>query len=202
VNARRILALGALAVLAVPCASAQAGVRIGVGIGFPFCWPCCYPAYVAPAPVYYAPYPYYVVPAPVAVQSAPAPAPVQAAPKPVVAAPPQPVTATPALTPVSTSNAAPEEVMASVKMLSDPDEKVRFQAVTQLGRLKSAGAVDPLAATLTGDRSAAVREAAARALGLICDPRALPALQRAVLADSDHDVRRTAQFTVEIIQSR
>jgi HEAT repeat protein len=74
--------------------------------------------------------------------------------------------------------------------------------VLQLGRSKDPRAVDPLAATLAGDRSAMVREAAARALGLIGSPAALPALQNAAQVDSDHDVRRSAQFAVEVIQSR
>jgi HEAT repeat protein len=61
--------------------------------------------------------------------------------------------------------------------------------------------VDPLAATLAGDRSPAVRDAAARALGLIASPQALPALERAAQADADRDVRRSAQFAVEVIQA-
>jgi HEAT repeat protein len=59
-----------------------------------------------------------------------------------------------------------------------------------------------LAATLAGDRSPVVRESAARALGLIGSAQALPALQRAAQADSDRDVRRSAQFAVEVIQTR
>jgi HEAT repeat protein len=71
-----------------------------------------------------------------------------------------------------------------------------------LGRLKAERAVDPLAATLAGDRSPAVRDAAARALGLVGSPRGLTALKYAAQADSDRDVRHSAQFAVEIIQSR
>ena len=46
-----------------------------------------------------------------------------------------------------------------------------------------------------------VREAAARALGLIGDTATLPALQRAAQADDDHDVRHSAQFAAEVIRS-
>ncbi len=95
-----------------------------------------------------------------------------------------------------------DETSRYVGMLSDPDENVRLAAVTRLGRTRARRAVDPLSATLAGDRSHAVREAAARALGLIGDPRAMPALRRASTDDGDRDVRHTAQFAMEILQSR
>jgi HEAT repeat protein len=88
------------------------------------------------------------------------------------------------------------------RALADPEERVRLEAVTQLGRMKSVRMVDPLAATLAGDPSPAVREAAARALALIGSPSAMPALIRAAQVDQSHDVRRTAQFAIEIIQSK
>ena len=59
----------------------------------------------------------------------------------------------------------------------------------ELGRTKSERALDPLAATLAGDRSPVVRDAAARALGLIASPKALPALTHAAQADTDRDER-------------
>ena len=95
-----------------------------------------------------------------------------------------------------------QHISLSIRSLADSNEGVRLDAVTQLGHLKAHRAIDPLAATLSGDRSPAVREAAARALGLMRNPKGLPALQRAVQVDADHDVRRTAQFSIEIIQSR
>jgi HEAT repeat protein len=67
--------------------------------------------------------------------------------------------------------------------------------------MKSERAIDPLAATLAGDRSAAVREAAARALGLIGSAKALPALRAAALNDNDRDVRHSAEFAVEVVQT-
>ena len=57
-------------------------------------------------------------------------------------------------------------------------------------------------ATLNPTNSPPVREAAARALGLIGSPRALTALRYAAQADSDRDVRRSAQFSVEVINAR
>ncbi|HWY88953.1 MAG TPA: HEAT repeat domain-containing protein, partial [Gemmataceae bacterium] len=85
--------------------------------------------------------------------------------------------------------------------LTNPDEALRRESVMELGRMKNERALDPLAATLAGDRSANVRDAAARALGLIGSPRALTALIQAAQADNDRDVRHSAQFAVEIIRS-
>jgi HEAT repeat protein len=103
----------------------------------------------------------------------------------------------------SSVEAKPQSAVAQwLPLLADGDEKVRINAVTNLGRLKSAQALDPLAATLGGDRSPLVRAAAAKALAIIGDPRALLALQRAVQNDTDNDVRRTAQFAMEVIASR
>jgi HEAT repeat protein len=46
-----------------------------------------------------------------------------------------------------------------------------------------------------------VREAAARALGLIGAPTALSALQYAAQADDDRDVRHSASFAADVIRS-
>lgn len=184
-----------------------------------------YPLYIAPPPVVVAPSPYVVQPAPVIVQQQPtvvqqqptyvtpqAPA---ITPSPETApapqrlqsdAQPQPISTTPDLTPVATSakgNPQRQQTIAYyLRCLADPNEGVRLDAVTRLGQMKAYRAIDPLAATLAGDRSSTVREAAARSLGLMRNPKALPALQRAAQVDADHDVRRTAQFSIEIIQTR
>jgi HEAT repeat protein len=89
----------------------------------------------------------------------------------------------------------------NLRLLTDSDQRVRADAVMQLGRLKAYRAMDAVAATLAGDSSPTVREAAARALGLIGSPKALPALRRAALADTDHEVRHSAQFAVEVVQA-
>src|SRR5205807_47634 len=83
--------------------------------------------------------------------------------------------------------------------LGSGDERVRAGAVVQLGRLKAERAVEPLTHALAEDRSPAVREAAARGLGLIGSPASLTALQRAAQADDDRDVRHSASFAAEII---
>jgi len=210
----RSLLIAGLVVSALPAASAQAGVRIGIGIGFPICWggPCYYPA-----PVYYVPGPYCVTapavvvqqpvvsqpamqqPAPRQEETAPPPKPVQ----PQAAAQPQPLPEAVVLKPVMATRPGPQgEVDQYVGRLADADEGVRLDAVTRLGRMRAAQAGEPLAATLAGDQSPAVREAAARSLAILSDPKALPALLRAAEGDTDRDVRRAARFAVDVIQTR
>jgi hypothetical protein len=208
----RLLAVGLLALAAVPGTEARAGWHVGLNIGLPIFYPPCYAPYY-----YYRPYPVYVAPPPVVVQPA---AVLQAAPVAQAAccAPPAataaaPPTAAPAsadlpLAPVPvvaarapTTEPRPGNVGRDLQRLADADERVRAEAAVELGRLKVQDAVDPLAATLAGDRSPAVRETAARALALIGSPKALPALQRAAQVDADRDVRHSAQFAVEVVQS-
>ena len=77
----------------------------------------------------------------------------------------------------------------------------RADAAIRLGRNKDAQAVPHLTQTLRSDSSPAVREAAARGLGLIGAPASLSALQNAAQADDDRDVRRSASFAAEIIRA-
>jgi HEAT repeat protein len=88
-----------------------------------------------------------------------------------------------------------------MQQLQSPDPNERVQAATQLGQLKAVEAIGQLGATLSNDRSPAVRDAAARALGVIGSQEALAALQRAAQADEDRDVRRSASFAAEIIRA-
>lgn len=208
----RIVAFGLLTIvgLAALPQTAAAGIRIGVGLGFPIYPFAPYYPYYPYRPIYYYPPPaVYVQPAP-AVYAQPAPAcvqPVPAAqahyetsPPPVQALPPLPIPATQNGVTQTSANAL-QEAERYLQLLADPDEKVRASSVMQLGRMKSERAIDPLAATLAGDRSAAVREAAARALGLIGSAKALPALRAAALNDNDRDVRHSAEFAVEVVQT-
>jgi HEAT repeats len=183
----------------------HAGVSIGIGVGFPgyyrpYCgygWyrPYGFGVYVAPPPVVVAPAPVYQV-APVV--------------QPVYAAPPPPTTAA-APPPTAVAAAAPEPELtppprlagnagAYLRDLSNPDERVRAEASLQLGRMKAQQAVEPLTQVLGQDRSPAVRDAAARALGLLGAPAALTALQHAAQADDDRDVRRSASFAADVIR--
>ena len=185
--------LGVVVLLGVSAVPAQAGGHWGVGINFGFPGPFypCYPWYYRPYPVYYYP------PAPVIIQQAPV---YQAVPA------PQPVYAPPAPVPV-TSHAAPAnpqqtEIDRNIYQLADASDRVRSESALQLGRLRASQAIDPLAATLAGDRSPLVREAAARALGLIGSSKALPALQQAAQADADPTVRHSAEFALDVIHAR
>jgi len=130
---------------------------------------------------YYYPYPAYVAP-------------------PVVA---QPVSTYVPVAPPAVSLADPNTQQAISNYLAalrSPDERVRLESVTQLGRMRAREAIDPLAATLAGDLSPRVREAAARALGLIGTTQAEPALHRAVQMDCDPSVRQSAQFALDAVQ--
>lgn len=205
----QLLAATTLVGLAATAVEAGPPVRIGIGIGFgaPYYYrPWGYPYYYGYPYPYPNPYP-YVVPAPVVVQSPPIvvqqPAgtvvgqtPSQSyspAPAPFTAPEPTPLIPTPPTAQVSLNY--------HMERLSNPDEAIRRESVMELGRTKNERAVDPLAATLAGDRSATVRDAAARALGLIGSQRSLTALINAAQADPDRDVRHSAQFAVEIIRS-
>lgn len=168
-----------------------------------------YPVYVAPAPVYVAPAPVYVAPPPVYVTQPPVV--VQSQPQVYQAPPPPPPPAesnyhaptapTTSMARTVSQDANDLEAARTIQQLADPDDATRADAVLRLGRMKAYRAIDPLAATLAGDRSSQVREAAARSLGLIGSPRGLPALQRSASADPDPTVRSTCQFAIEIIQA-
>ncbi len=200
-----IVVCGALAVLALGLARtpAEAGSKWSVGVqfgtpGYYRPWgPYPYPPHYHYYPHYHY-RPVYVAPPPVVLQ----PAPVVVQPAQVV----QPVYQTPTLTPAVSSYAptqdvAQAEIERRLQLLADPSEQLRAESVRYLGRAKAYRAVDPLAATLAGDRSPVVREAAARALALIGSSKALPALQQAAAADGDREVRHSAQFAVDVIQT-
>jgi hypothetical protein len=200
---RWLLAVGVAASLlaGTQVADAHGWVGVGINIGFPvyrpYCGPYCYPYYRPYYPVYVAPAPVYVAPAPVYAE----PPPAYAAPVPVVrsSAPPSYGQEPPATTqPVS---ARQPDVQRLFQMLNDSEERVRSDAAMDLGRLKVQSAVDVLCNVLANDRSSLVRETAARALGLIGSPRSLQALQTAAQVDNDRDVRRSAQFSAEVIRA-
>jgi HEAT repeat protein len=88
-----------------------------------------------------------------------------------------------------------------LQRLASGDDRGRAEAAQQLGRLRDGRAVGPLTRALEQDRSPAVRDAAARGLGLIGSPASLYALQRAAQADDDRDVRRSAGFAAEVIRA-
>jgi hypothetical protein len=189
--------LTSLVLLGLSATPAWAGhFAVGFNIGIPVFYRPYYPCYPYYG-YYYRPYPVYVVPPPVVVQPAPV---VQQVP---VA---QPVYAPPASPPTtaysSRANGNRAEIDSHLQRLADANEQVRSESALQLGRLRAAEAIDPLAATLAGDSNPRVREAAARALGLIGSQKALPALQQAAQADSDPTVRHSAEFSIDVIHAR
>jgi hypothetical protein len=212
----------ALALASASSAHAGWGVRIGIGLPFPGYY------YGGPyyGPYYGYPYGYYAPPVVVAqpqtvyvtqpaapprstssytAPTPPAPVETLPAPRPGETAEPPQASGTPtSLSSSVTRTAAPvvntREDNALVQQLNDPQENVRINAVMQLGRNRVVSAVSPLSQLLANDRSVAVRESAARALGLIAAPESLNALQRAAQADDDREVRHSAQFAAEIIR--
>src|SRR5207245_6338429 len=210
-NAKRLLLVAALALLALPAANAHAGGHFGVGvyIGGPYFYrPYYYPPY------YYSPYYYrpavgvYVAPPPpVIVQPAPVIQTVPVQPAPPVypstsTSPPAPAPALDPVQPASRVETRGDDIDHCMQHLSNPDDKVRADMAIRLGRLKARRAAEPLERMLASDRSAEVRDAAARALGLIGMPASLPALQRAAQGDDDRGVRNRAQFAVEGMRRR
>jgi hypothetical protein len=204
----RAFILASIAFLGVSAIPAQAGGHWGVGIniGFPVYrpwYPCYGYGWYYPPPYYYAP---VVIQQPVAVQPvAVQPAPAQPAPaaQPSYSGPapvhaPTPVT-TAHLQPVNTQQS---EINQHLNQLVNSNDQMRKDSALQLGRLRAQEAVDPLAATLAGDRSPQVREAAARGLALIGSSKALPALEQAARADVDPTVRHSAEFSIDVIRTR
>jgi HEAT repeat protein len=92
---------------------------------------------------------------------------------------------------VVTPEDTPEETLDSLlALLRHNDPGTRLVAVRKLGRLKDAGAVEPLITAL-GDPDAWVREESARTLGVFGDERALKPLITA-LADASVPLRVAA----------
>jgi hypothetical protein len=187
-NVKRLVLLAGIALLALPATNAQAHVGIGVSIGLPLYYrPYCYGPYY-PYYYYQPVVPVYVAPPPVVVQAAPVVEAVPVQPVPAVQSAPQTVQ------PASRVESRLDEIDRLTQHLSNPDDKVRADVVIQLGRLRARRAAEPLERVLAADRSPDVRDAAARALGLIGMPASLPALERAAQADADGTVRSSARF--------
>jgi hypothetical protein len=201
-SCKRCLVLAGLALLALPWGTAQAGgphIGVGVYIGGPYYYRPYWGGYYYYRPVV----PVYVAPAPVIVQPAPV---VETVPGPVISTTPAvvtaPATAQTELPPPRTIETRGDEIDRLLQHLSNPDDKVRADVAIRLGRLKARRASEPLERLLASDRSPEVRDAAARALGLIGMPASLPALQHAAQSDDDRGVRSSAQFAVDVIRSR
>jgi HEAT repeat protein len=94
------------------------------------------------------------------------------------------------------------EIDGYLQQLRTGDEQARAEALVRLGRIKAERAVGPMIKALNKDGSPQVREAAARALGLVAVPSSLSALQYAAQADDDREVRRSASFAAEVIRGQ
>ncbi len=198
------LLIASLAFVAFTTTTAHAGVRVGIGIGIGVpCYPCYRPYY------YGYPYPYYAPGA--VVVGAPAPV-VVGSPSPVVVGSSQPP-AVPAIAPTSAPPTAPapppvpEDSTTTLPNLT-PVLAVRPEYRVRSGLSQRSGREDPWrglhqprppqgrsrgqaarCALFRKITAPAVREAAARGLGLIASPSSLTALQNAAQSDQDRDVR-------------
>jgi cyclophilin family peptidyl-prolyl cis-trans isomerase/HEAT repeat protein len=93
---------------------------------------------------------------------------------------------------------APPPVPDLVRLLADPEGRVRRRAAQAVGRAGLAEGVAPLAAVLTGDRDAEVREMAAFGMGLIGHRSAVEPL-RAALRDPSPLVQGRAADALGLI---
>jgi hypothetical protein len=98
-----------------------------------------------------------------------------------------------------------DEIADSLRQLLHLEDQVRLEAVKGLGRRKAYQAIDALTCMVIDDPCPAVREAAARSLGLIGTrsqraQTAVLALERAAREDNDPRVRHAAEFAAEIIE--
>jgi cyclophilin family peptidyl-prolyl cis-trans isomerase/HEAT repeat protein len=85
-----------------------------------------------------------------------------------------------------------------VRLLEDPEGRVRRRAALAIGRVGLPEGVPPLARLLAGDRDAEVRQMAAFALGLLGNTAAIDPL-RAALRDSSEPVRGRAAEALGLI---
>ena len=192
---KRCLLLAGLVLLALSCGSVQAGPYVGVYVGGPYYYRPYYRGYYYYPPVV----PYYVAP-PVVVQSGPI---ITTTPIPPGSSPfAQQQQQTEQVPPPRILETRGDEIDRLLGQLSNPDDKVRADVAMQLGRMKARRAEESLEQVLTADRSADVRDAAARALGLIGIPASVPALQRAAQNDDDRGVRSSSQYAIDVIRSR
>lgn len=187
--------------LVLAASTVQARGRWGLGfyVGGPCYRPCYRPAVIIrPAPIVFAPAPVVLQPAPIVAVAAAAPE-SDYVPSPVPVAPPAPLA--PPGPAVTVRGIRPVSDNGDLEAMNDPSPQARADSIIRLGRNKDQRAIRPLIRTLQEDGSPQVREAAARALGLIGSIEGLSALQQAAQADQERDVRKTASFAAEVIRA-
>jgi predicted RNA-binding protein with PIN domain len=86
--------------------------------------------------------------------------------------------------------------------LTARDAGLRAAAALALGALRNRAPVNDLIQLLRQDGNSMVREAAARALGLIGSAQAAPALEAAAGEDTKNKVRKAARTSLEAIRAR
>ncbi len=99
------------------------------------------------------------------------------------------------------SSAAQDVVTLRKDLATATDFRVRVAAALALGKKKDTGSIDVISKALT-DESAAVRSAAATALGAIGDSRALAALERAKGAEKDDGVKKSIDRAIGALRGK
>jgi HEAT repeat protein len=99
------------------------------------------------------------------------------------------------------SSAAQDVATLRKDLATATDFRVRVAAALALGKKKDTGSIDVISKALT-DESAAVRSAAATALGAIGDSRALAALERAKGAEKDDGVKKSIDRAIGALRGK
>lgn len=103
---------------------------------------------------------------------------------------------------IATPLAAAQDVATLRKELATAtDFRVRVAAALALGKKKDTGSIDVISKALS-DESAAVRSAAATALGAIGDARAVPALERAKGSEKDEGVQKAIDRAIVALRGK
>jgi HEAT repeat protein/cyclophilin family peptidyl-prolyl cis-trans isomerase len=126
------------------------------------------------------------------------PAPAPTAPPAPVASPGQPGRTRGRKAPLAVPPPPPPPVPDLVRMLSDPEARVRRRSALAIGRVGLADGIAPLLPLLASDQDAEVRQMAAFALGLIGDTRSKDPLI-AALADQSPLVQGSAAEALGLI---
>jgi HEAT repeats len=89
----------------------------------------------------------------------------------------------------------------ALQLINSPRDRDRIDGALALGRARVEKGIEPLRKMLADDPNPRVREAAARALGLVATPECAKALEKAARADDDGEVRRTARLAAQVIRA-
>jgi len=88
------------------------------------------------------------------------------------------------------------------ELLKDPDESVRLEAATSLGKIASPDTIDALSDCLLADKTPAIRAACAHALGKIGDAKGLEPLEKARQKEKSKKVQERIVESIRSIEKQ